>query len=251
LRGGVLGNTRLAVHCVNNFPEYVRTRIADYLVDLHTLGVRGYHRAVVFTNNHDMQRGEADNYLTFKDNGNHFIFSLGNIFMLAWPFGYPQLMSSYDFKSFDQGPPSDGKGSTRSIYATPGARNPDCFGEWKCEHRWREIGNMVAFRNAVFTAPQVTDWWDNGNNQIAFGRGDRGFVVINREDTVLNRTFQTRLPAGTYCDIISGDFSGKSPKGRCSGRTIRVNADHQATISVPANYAAAIHVNARTSGKGK
>jgi alpha-amylase len=46
--------------------------------------------------------------------------------------------------------------------------------------------------------------------------------AINREDTVLNRTFQTHLPAGTYCDIISGDFSGLSPKGSCSGRTIKV-----------------------------
>lgn len=108
---------------------------------------------------------------------------------------------------------------------------------------------MVAFRNAVFPAPQVIDWWDNGNNQIAFGRGDRGFVVINREDSVLTRTFQTHLPAGTYCDIIAGDFSGRSPKGRCTGRTIRVNTRHRATISVPANYAAAIHVNAMTSGK--
>jgi hypothetical protein len=39
--------------------------------------------------------------------------------------------------------------------------NPDCFGEWKCDHRWRETGKMVAFRNAVFSAHQVTDWWDN------------------------------------------------------------------------------------------
>jgi alpha-amylase len=318
--------------------EYVRTRIADYLADLYSLGVRGYRidavkhmdpadvdailgkvrasvgnnfyvvqeiidlggeavkkewyynfgdvndfvygrklaeqfrnlngqkianlksfgegwglaradRAVVFTNNHDMQRGETANYLTFRDNGNHFIFSLGNIFMLAWPNGYPQLMSSYDFKSFDQGPPSDGNGTTRSIYSSPVDKTPDCFGDWKCEHRWREIGNMVAFRNAVFPAPQVNDWWDNGNNQIAFGRGDRGFVVINREDSVLKRTFQTHLPAGTYCDIIAGDFTGRSPKGRCTGRTIRVNSRHRATISVPANYAAAIHVNAMTYRK--
>ncbi len=205
-------------------------------------------RAVVFTNNHDMQRGEAASYLTFRDNDNHFIFSLGNIFMLAWPFGYPQLMSSYDFGNFDQGPPSDGNGKTRSIYAPPDAMTPNCFGEWKCEHRWREIGNMVGFRNAASSVP-VNDWWDNGNNQIAFGRGSKGFVVINREDSVLNRTFITHLPPGRYCDVISGDFTGQSPKGKCSGRTIKVDAKHRATISVPANYAAAIHVNARVAAK--
>jgi alpha-amylase len=205
--------------------------------------------AVVFTDNHEMQRGEAANYLTFKDNSNHFVYTLGNLFMLAWPYGYPQLMSSYDFASFDDSPPSNGNGATKSIYANSTATTPDCFKEWKCEHRWREISNMVAFRNATFSTSQVNNWWDNGNNQIAFGRGDKGFVVINREDTPLNRSFQTRMPPGAYCDVISGDFSGISPKGSCTGRTITVDVNRNATISVPPNYAAAIHVNAVTSAQ--
>jgi len=27
----------------------------------------------------------------------------------------------------------------------------------------------------------VTNWWDNGNQQIAFCRGKRGFIVFNGE----------------------------------------------------------------------
>lgn len=48
---------------------------------------------------------------------------------------------------------------------------------------------MVGFRNAAnFTG--VTNWWDNGNKQIAFGRGDRAFIVINGDNVDLDQTLQ-------------------------------------------------------------
>lgn len=28
----------------------------------------------------------------------------------------------------------------------------------------------------------VVNWWDNGLNQIAFGRQGKGFVIINNDD---------------------------------------------------------------------
>jgi len=222
-------------------------KIANLKTFGESWGLARPDRAVVFTDNHDMQRGEAGSYLTYKDNDSHFSYSLGNIFMLAWPYGYPQLMSSYVFTNFDQGPPSNADGSTRDIYGA-GATQPACFTDWKCEHRWREIGNMVPFRNAA-SGTAVTDWWDDGNNRIAFGRGDRGFLVINRDDQPLQRTFQTHLPPGIYCDVISGDYQKTGASCTCTGRTITVDDQRQAAISVPANYAAAIHVTAMTSAK--
>ena len=62
---------------------------------------------------------------------------------------------------------------------------------------------MVGFRNAV-AGTAVTNWWDNGNNAIAFGRGSKGYVAINHEGGALTRTFHTSLPAGTYCDVEHG-----------------------------------------------
>ncbi|NTU42381.1 MAG: ATPase [Nitrospirales bacterium] len=208
-------------------------------------GLAKTDKAVPFIDNHDMQRGEKSRYLTSRDNGNHFSYTLANVFMLAWPFGYPQLMSSYAFSDDKQGPPTNGNGTTKSIYGSSTSTTPDCFSStsWLCEHRWREIGNMVSFRNAA-GSNAVANWWDNGNNQIALGRGNKGFVIINREDSVLNRDFQTGLAAGAYCDIIAGDWDGSS----CSGRTITVNDSGWANISVPANYAAAIHVMAKVKG---
>ncbi len=49
---------------------------------------------------------------------------------------------------------------------------------------------MVAFRNAT-RGQAVTNWWDNGNDAIAFGRGSKGYVAINHESSSLTRTYQT------------------------------------------------------------
>ena len=97
-------------------------------------------------------------------------------------------MSSYNFNRNNdaQGPPSDGAGNTNNVpingYVVRSAvsicvislfSDNTCGGGWICEHRWRQIFNMVKFRNAAaFQA--VRNWWDNGNNQIAFSRGDKG-----------------------------------------------------------------------------
>lgn len=86
---------------------------------------------------------------------------------------------------------------------------------------------MVGFRNAT-RGQAVTDWWDNGNNAIAFGRGDRGFVALNHETGPLTRTFQTSLPAGTYCDVQGGG-------------TVAVDGSGRFTATLGANTALALH----------
>ena len=99
---------------------------------------------------------------------------------------------------------------------------------------------MLGFRKATAGIPSVTDWWDDGSNQIAFGRGNLGFVVINRETSTLTQAFQTELSAGTYCDVVGGALVA----GKCSGATVAVAAGGSAEITVPANGAVAIHVEA-------
>jgi len=34
----------------------------------------------------------------------------------------------------------------------------------------------------------MTNWWDNTENQIAFSRGNKGFIAINNEDRPLTAT---------------------------------------------------------------
>jgi alpha-amylase len=194
--------------------------------------------AVVFVDNHDNQRGHAaGDPIT---HGDPELYRLANIFMLAWPYGYPQVMSSYAFSDADEGPPLHPSGGVLPPHTASG----ECVDPWVCEHRWPAIRNMVGFRNATTDAPGIEHWWTNGANQIAFSRGDRGFVMINREDAATSaRSFETGLPAGMYCDVVSGAID---PAHRsCSGLVIEVDTAGRAIFEVGALDAVAIHVESR------
>ncbi len=196
-------------------------RLADLNAFGESWGFLAGSDAVVFTDNHDNQRGHGaggSNVLTYKDGS---LYNLANVFMLAWPYGYPKVMSSYEFSDSEQGPPAQG------VYQNG---SDQCGSAWVCEHRWDSIANMVAFRKET-TGQGVNGWWDNGNNQIAFSRGNRGFVAINREGGELSRTFGTGLADGNYRNI-AGD-----------GACITVQ-NGQVSPDVPAMGAVALHTGA-------
>ncbi|WGL17823.1 carbohydrate-binding module family 20 domain-containing protein [Microbulbifer bruguierae] len=183
--------------------------------------------AVVFVANHDNQRQNTGNIITHKDGNN--ANNMAHVFMLGWPYGYPKIMSSYDWQDHDQGPPPQGASS--------------CNNGWLCEHRNRAIANMVGFRNHTAAHWGVTDYWDNGNNQMAWGRGGLGFVAINMEGNDLSHSFQTGMPEGIYCDILQGDFDTLT--GSCSGPTVTIDGNGNGTFQVYYHNASAIHVGAR------
>ncbi|MET9500337.1 alpha-amylase family protein [Streptomyces sp. NPDC006622] len=166
--------------------------------------------AGVFVDNHDTERNGST--LSYKDGATY---TLANVFMLAWPYGAPDINSGYEFSDTDAGPPNGG-----SVGA--------CWQNgWKCQHAWPEIQRMVAFRNAT-RGQSVTNWWDNGGDAIAFGRGAKGYVAINHESSSLSRTYQTSLPAGTYCNVQNNT-------------TVAVNSSGQFTAALGANTALAIY----------
>ncbi|KRV46710.1 glycosidase [Wenjunlia vitaminophila] len=186
-------------------------------------------KARSFVDNWDTERnGET---LSYKDGATY---TLANVFMLAHPYGSPNVYSGYEFSDRDAGPPNGGNVNA-------------CYSDgWKCQHKWRQIANMVAFRN-VSAGTGVTNWWSNGNDAIAFGRGDKAYVAINHEGGPITRTFQTSLPAGTYCDVQHGD---PTSGGGCTGTTYTVGGDGTFTATVGANDAVALHVGAKGDGSG-
>jgi alpha-amylase len=192
--------------------------------------------AIAFVDNHDNQRGHGSgNPLTHREPE---LYRLANVLMLAFPYGYPQLMSSYVFAGPDDGPPSDAQHrTTRAIDPVTGACNPG----WVCEHRWPAIAGMVGFRTATAEAPTVTDWWDDGDNAIAFGRGALGFVAVNRTAQTLVRVLATSLPPGRYCDVVNGGLAGDA----CTGETLVVAPDGTIAIALAPRSALAIHHQAR------
>ncbi|MEO0948443.1 MAG: alpha-amylase family protein, partial [Cyanobacteria bacterium J06641_5] len=181
--------------------------LAGSLSELRELGNVGEwlpsERAIVFIDNHDNQRGHGagGNILSHKKGK---LYELAVLFMLAHPYGRPRVMSSFDFDNTEQGPPIVASGATRPVHTET---TLNCFrNDWKCEHRWPAIANMAAFRQAVGDAP-LENWWDNGSDQIAFSRGDRGFLALNRAtDRFLDRVLQTGLPAGNYCNVARDNF---------------------------------------------
>ncbi|MGW3149088.1 alpha-amylase [Streptomyces sp. NPDC001177] len=166
--------------------------------------------AGVFVDNHDTERNGST--LDYKDGANY---TLANVFMLAYPYGAPDINSGYEWTDVDAGPP--GGGTVNACWQDG----------WKCQHAWPEIIRMVAFRNAT-RGQAVRDWWDNGYQAIAFGRGNKGYVAINHEASALTRTYQTSLPAGTYCNVQNNT-------------TVTVNSSGQFTATLGSNTALAIY----------
>lgn len=175
--------------------------------------------ALTFVDNHDNQRD--GHVLTYKDGR---LYEMATAFHLSWPYGVPRIMSSFNFTNRDMGPPRDAEGNIVAPQFNPSTNQ--CTNGWVCEHRWHGIKEMVKFRNAV-AGTDVWHWWDNGNNQIAFSRGGKGFIAFNGQFGVdLSQNLQTAMPAGTYCDIATGTKVGSS----CTGRTITVAAGGIANI---------------------
>lgn len=206
---------------------FVSERLS-YLNDFgESWGYLSSGKARTFVDNWDTERNGST--LTYRDGADY---TLANVFMLAHPYGSPNVYSGYEFSGHDQGPPNGG-----TVNA--------CYSDgWKCQHRWQQIANMVAFRNAA-AGTGVTDWWSNGNDAIAFGRGDKAFVAINHEGGSLTRTFQTSLPAGRYCDVQHGD---PTSGGGCTGTTYTVGGDGRFTATIGSNDAVALYVGASGSG---
>lgn len=101
---------------------------------------------------------------------------------------------------------------------------------------------MAGFRNAV-EGTDLQNWWSNGDQQIAFCRGNKGFIAFTLGGDI-NQSLQTCLPEGTYCDVISGELSG----GSCTGKTVTVGSDGYGYISLGDSEddgVLAIHVNAK------
>jgi alpha-amylase len=151
-------------------------------------------KAVVFLQNHDTQHQAASAIGTA-------MFSHGQRLMLAQPYGYPSALSSYAFSDNVMGPP-DASGNTNNV-ACAARTEAATVGQWVCEHRDAAIARMVRFRKVV-AGTEVANWWDNGANAIAFSRGTKGFVAINRESHMVTARVTTSLPPGTYCDRLTG-----------------------------------------------
>ncbi|HXO86627.1 MAG TPA: alpha-amylase family protein, partial [Gemmatimonadales bacterium] len=163
-------------------------------------GLMPSDKAVVFLQNHDTQHQCAISYRHGST------FRIANVWMLAQPYGYPSILSSYAFdcpSGNSMGPPSDASGWTTAVSCASSLETAT-VGKWVCEHRDPYILNMVSFRRVV-AGSDINHWWDDGANAIAFTRGDKGFVAINGGTAALAQTVATNMAAGKYLNLLSTD----------------------------------------------
>jgi alpha-amylase len=157
--------------------------------------------ALIFVDNHDRQRGHGGAAAISHRDG--ITYDLAQVYTLTWPYGRKRVMSSYAFDHDSEGPPMHEDESIRSVFSESGL---NCgLGEWVCEHRRPAIAGAVAFSNAVSAGAPVTHWWTNESDQIAFGRGNEGFVVINGSGKQMVTSLQSGLPEGEYCNRLSNE----------------------------------------------
>ncbi|XP_015436969.1 PREDICTED: alpha-amylase 2-like [Dufourea novaeangliae] len=193
--------------------------------------------ALVFIDNHDTQR--SNNVLTYKSSK---LYKMAVAFMLAHQYGIPKVMSSFDYQNREQGPPHDDQGN---IMSPSFHSDKSCGNRWVCEHRWRQIYNMIRFRNVVH-GTRVENWWDNGSNQIGFCRGNAGFIAFNGDNWDMKTTIRSCMPPGKYCDVISGNLEN----GRCTGKVVTVEQNGNMYIEILKSEddgVLAIHKNAKLS----
>lgn len=169
------------------------------------------NKTVVVLDNHDTERDNEQilNYKKMERNA----YTLAYIFMLAWPFGIPKIMSSFRFNQKND-----------PIPTTPIWQNNfnTCFDKnspWVGQHRWNALSNMVLFRSKTKHATGIGHVWTT-EHQIAFARLHQkpkqhiisvGFVVINNTEHTLKQRFETGLPDNNYLDLIHGNINDKSP----------------------------------------
>ena len=158
--------------------------------------------AVVFIDNHDSQRSHlGDNILNYK---NATAYDLATVFMLAHPYGYPMLMSSYAFDEDDDPVPT----------TSPHDDESGCGKDWVCEHRRPLATTMVAVRRALAGTP-VRNWQTDGE-LVSFSRGRRGHVILNAGDAALEIRVATSLDDGSYTSLLADGVRATVVGGRLS-----------------------------------
>lgn len=139
----------------------------------------------------------------------------------------------------------EGEGGTKDVVIT---EDGQCGNGWACEHRWAATRNMPWFRAVVGDAP-MENWVAVGENQIAFSRGNRGFVAINNDGFAMRGAFQTGMAPGAYCNIAVSDMKSG---GRCvGGHAVLVKPDGTIDVDIDGGVnpgLIVIHAESRTDG---
>jgi alpha-amylase len=154
--------------------------------------------AITFLENHDLERRPKEEPLVpfVGDQAAH---RLGLVFLLTYPYGYPQLYSGFKFDgNYDMGPPVNERGYTNSPIGGDG----NCVAPWTCAHRMPGVKELVRFRNKTASEFRASDVLQPEASMLSFGRGSLGHVLMNAAHQQKTFRVQTRMAPGNYCNLL-------------------------------------------------
>ena len=222
-----------------NYATNLKSQFQGSIANLQTFGTSwglrpDATRRPRSSSNHDTERNGST--LSYKNGSTD---TLATVFMLAWNYGTPNVMSSFSFTNTDASPPADGNGYVTAV---------TCGSGWECQHRQRPIRNMVGFHNATKASTTVGNWWSDGANAIAFSRGANGWTLINNGGGAVAVPHVQHRPAGRHVlrrhprrlhrrDVLRAaarPSPSTAPARRPSARTPRTPSRSTSTPASPA-----------------
>ncbi len=203
--------------------------------DSWTIGFNGSAKTITMVGNHDTEHHGPTSIAYWEGKK----FQLAHIFMLATKFGIPELYTGYSFVDENSGPnldPNTGKVMTAkcpSITTKPSTIVKD--GVYTCVQRWSAIQGMIAWRDAAGTSKQTRSYYTKYavGKILQFNRGSN-FIAMNPTGVSQKATIKTFLPAGSYCDVISGGKAAKKTTKTCVGTKVVVDKLGKIVVTVPA-----------------
>jgi alpha-amylase len=200
----------------------------------------GSSNTITMVGNHDTEHHGPTSIAYWQGN----LYQLAHVYMLAIPFGIPEIYTGYSFTDETDGPPTNAQGQVTRAKCPTVTTKPVSIvkdGIYTCVDRWLAIQGMIKWRDAAASSPQTHSYYRKFTlaRTLTFARGSN-WIAMNPTQTTTKAKYMTYLAKGTYCDVITGGRSAVRSNKTCVGTSVIVDAAGYATITVPSQGSIAI-----------
>lgn len=223
------------VQLMNNAFGYA-SAASDLPAELDSANLLTSKNVVTMVSNHDTERNGSA--ITSNDAVGQ---QLAFIYTIASTYGKPMVYSGYSFTSGNASPKLLKLGVVANVVCPSGAPVPKSSYkdlQFTCQHRWKGVEAMIAWRDSVGDADETLVKGSKG--VLSFGRGAAGHVVMNSNIKTSKVKIKTDMAAGKYCDLITGGRNANIFPKKCLGTTVLVDRSGYVSASIAKQSAIAI-----------
>mgnify|MGYP002132222120 FL=1 len=222
--------------------SFIETGAAQFLPSqIKDSSLQPSQNVVTMVTNHDTERNGSA--ITTDDAAKQ---QLAFIYTLASNYGKPMVYSGYSFSDYDSAPNLLSSGKVANASCPSGTATPKTSyknSQFTCQHRWKGVEAMIAWRDTVGDATETGVKGSMGI--LSFGRGEAGHVVMNSNTKTTRVKIKTQMAAGKYCDLITGGRNANIFPKKCLGVTIVVDRYGYISASVTKQTAIVISKDSR------